>query len=97
MRRRLMLVVVAVGAFLNLLLAPAAVRGDWASAQSSRGVRSEPNDFWYWHKIGPTANTKISDLDPTDIVYDAAHTYAWHLGDNYLNMPRAWEIGRAHV
>lgn len=92
MRRRLMLVVVAVGAFTNLLLAPTTVRGDWASAQSSRGVRSEPNDFWYWHKIGPTANTKISDLDPTDIIYDAAHTYAWHLGDNYLNMPRAWAI-----
>lgn len=81
-------------AVLLMLTAAAApdASGDWASAQSPRGVRAEPNDFWYWHKIGPTANTKISNLDPTDIIYDASHTYAWHLGDNYLNMPRTWGI-----
>lgn len=67
--------------------------GDWATAQSPRGVVQEPNDFWYWHRISGT-NT-IWDFDPVaDISYDENHTYFWYMGPNYLNMPRAWGIIR---
>lgn len=82
------------GALGLALASPQDASGDWASAQSSRGVRIEPNDFWYWHKIGPSGNGKSPPLLPTDIVYDPEHTYQWILGDNYLNMPRAWAISR---
>lgn len=66
---------------------------DWASAQSARGVTQEPNDFWYWHRINETV--PIWDFDPEQhISYDPDHSFFWHWGPNYLNMPRAWGILR---
>ena len=64
---------------------------DWGSTQSARGVTQEPNDFWYWHRINETVSTW--DFDPVEhISYDEDHSFFWHWGPNYLNMPRAWGI-----
>ena len=80
-----------IAVLLPALMWASAARGDWASAQSSRGVTQEPNDFWYWHTIETTVS--VWDFDPvTDISYDPDHTYFWHWGPNYLNMPRAWGV-----
>lgn len=64
---------------------------DWGSSQSARGVTQEPNDFWYWHRINETVS--IWDFDPAEhISYDPDHSFFWHWGPNYLNMPRAWGV-----
>lgn len=87
----------AVGLALLVALTATPALGDWASAQSSRGVRAEPNDFWYWHRVGPTGVGKAPGaLLPTDVIYDDSHIYFWPLGDNYLNMPRAWGVMQEH-
>lgn len=77
-----------------LLLLSVSALGDWASTQSPRAVSVTPNDFWYWHKIGVTANGKSPPILPTDIEYDDDHTLFWHFGPNFANLERAWAISR---
>ena len=76
---------------LPVILWVGAAGADWGSTQSARGVTQEPNDFWYWHRINETVSTW--DFDPAEhISYDPDHSFFWHWGPNYLNMPRTWGI-----
>jgi hypothetical protein len=69
--------------------------------QSSDAVRVIPNDYWFnhtWRANAVRGATPVFDASlPTANMYmakDPQHLHQWHLGDNYLNMERAWAISK---